>query len=208
MRRIRDLGETSRIAVILNTWLSNEELFLLHRLFTGSYETDQIYFVDPPQGKADDILLTLERSPNRKGAQEIGFNLKSVDWSHLAENTDLLFVFGSFLSEQKKAEELQTHLANIKDKILLSPHSSELDSLMDVVLPTSVIPEKSGSITNVDGIVQEFSPVLEGVGESRPECEIFIDLAELANVDFSIKAFSTPAAILEEMGRELEFFKK
>lgn len=208
MRRLRDMDETSHIAVILNTWLSNEELFLLKKLFAGSFETDQIYFIDPPQGKADDILLTSERTPNRKGAQEIGFNFKSPDWSHLAENTDLLFVFGSFLSEQKKAEELQTNLANIKDKILLTPHSSELDSLMDVILPTSVIPEKSGSLTNVDGIVQEFSSVLGGVGESRPEWEILIDLSKLANVDFSVKTFSTPAVILEEMGRELEFFKK
>jgi formate dehydrogenase major subunit len=79
---------------------------------------------------------------------------------------------------------------------------------MDVILPTSVIPEKSGSITNVDGIVQEFSPVLEGIGESRPEWEILVGLAELANVDFGVKTFRAPAVILEEMGRELEFFKK
>jgi predicted molibdopterin-dependent oxidoreductase YjgC len=79
---------------------------------------------------------------------------------------------------------------------------------MDVVLPTSLIPEKSGSITNVDGIVQKFSPVFDSVGESRPEGEILIDLSELANVDFSIESFRTPTVILEEIGNELEFFKK
>jgi formate dehydrogenase major subunit len=79
---------------------------------------------------------------------------------------------------------------------------------VDVVLPTSVIPEKSGSLTNVDGIVQEFSPVLEDIGESRPEWKILIDLAKLANADFSVKTFTSPAVILEEMGKEIAFFKK
>jgi predicted molibdopterin-dependent oxidoreductase YjgC len=208
MRRLRDMGETSHIALILNTWLTNEELFLINKLFIESYNVKKLYFADPPKGKADDILLTLERTPNRRGAQEIGFELNPLDWNTLSENTDLLLVFGSFLTEQTKAEEFKTHLANIKTKILLTPHSSDLDSLMDVVLPTSVIPEKSGSLTNMDGIVQEFSPVLESLGKSRPEWEILVELARLANADFNVEAFTTPAAILEEMGNEIDFFKK
>ena len=180
----------------------------MKKLFVGSFATDKIYFVDPPQGKADDILLTAERTPNRKGAQEIGFQFKTPDWSLITKDTDLLLVFGSFLAEQGKLEEIKAHLANIKNKILLTPHSSDLDSLMNVVLPTSVIPEKSGSLTNVDGIVQEFSPVLQSYGKSRPEWEILVELARLANADFSVKTFTTPAVILEEIKNELDFFKK
>lgn len=208
MRRIRDMNETSHITLILNTWLSNEELYLLKKLFTGSFATEKICFVDPPQGKADDILLTTERTPNRKGAQEIGFHFKPPDWSLISEETDLLLVFGSFLAEQAKLGEIETHLANIQTKILLTPHSSDLDSLMNVVLPTSVIPEKSGSLTNVEGIVQEFSPVLQSYGKSRPEWEILVELARLANADFSVETFTTPAIILEEMKNELDFLKK
>jgi formate dehydrogenase major subunit len=126
----------------------------------------------------------------------------------LSENTDMLLVFGSFLSDQTNSGEIKTHLDKIKNTILLTPHSNDLNALVDVVLPTSVIPEKSGSLTNVDGIVQEFSPVLEGIGESRPEWKILIDLAKLANADFSVKTFTSPAVILEEMGKEIAFFKK
>jgi predicted molibdopterin-dependent oxidoreductase YjgC len=72
-----------------------------------------------------------------------------------------------------------------------------------------VIPEKSGSLTNVDGIVQSFSPVLDGVGESRPEWKILCDLAKKAKANSSyFGGFSSTASILEEMGNEIPFFKK
>jgi NADH-quinone oxidoreductase subunit G len=208
MRRLRDMNETSRLAVILNTWLTNEELFLLKKLFIDTFHAEKIFFVDPPQGEADDFLLTADRTPNRKGAEEIGFDLMPLDWNLLSEDIDLLLIFGSYLTGQTNSGEIKTHINKIKNTILLTPHSSDLDVHMDIVLPTSVIPEKSGSLTNVDGIVQEFSSVLEGLGESRPEWRILVDLAELANADFSVKNFTSPAVILEEMGKDITFFKK
>jgi NADH-quinone oxidoreductase subunit G len=208
LRRLKDMNEASHIALILNSWLTNEELYLLKKLFVEYFQTEKIFFVDPPQGDADDILLTSERTPNRRGAQEIGFNIRPLDWGILTESTDMLLVFGSYLTGQTNSGELRTHLDKIKNKFLFTPHSSELGALMDVVLPTAVIPEKSGSLTNVDGIVQEFSPSLEGIGDSRPEWKILIDLAKLANADFSVKSFTSPAVIQEEMGKEIAFFKK
>ncbi len=208
MRRLKDMDNTSHLAIIMNTWLTNEELFLLKKLFVDYFQAENIFFVDPPHGEADDVLLTAERTPNRKGAVEIGFDLRPLDWSELSGNTDILLIFGSFLTGQTDSGEVKTHLDKIETKILLTPHSSDLDALMDIILPTAVIPEKSGSLTNVDGIVQEFAPVLEGIGESQPEWKILIDLAKLMNADFSVKTFTSPAVILEEMGKEIAFFKK
>jgi anaerobic selenocysteine-containing dehydrogenase len=202
------MDEAAHFALILNTWLTNEELYLVKKLFVENFLLEKIYFVDPTQGKADDILLTSERTPNRRGALEIGFDLKPPDWSQVSEDTDMLLIFGNFLTDQTNSEEIKAHLDKIKNKFLLTPHSSDFNDLMDVVLPTSVIPEKSGSITNVDGIVQEFSPALEGIGESRPEWKILIDLAKLANADFGFKTLTSPAVILEEMGKDIAFFKK
>jgi len=208
MRRLRDMDDAANITLILNTWLTNEELFLVKKLFVENFLIEKIFFVDPPQGQADEILLTSERTPNRRGAVEIGFDLKPLDWSQVSENTDMLLIFGSFLADQADSGEIKGHLDKIKHKFLLTPHSSDLNELMDVVLPTSVIPEKSGSITNVDGIVQELSSVLEGKGESQPEWKVLIDLAKLANADFGFKTLTSPAVILEEMSKEIAFFKK
>jgi NADH-quinone oxidoreductase subunit G len=208
MRRLRDMDEATHIALILNTWLTNEELYLLKKLFIETFQIEKIFFVDPPKGEADEILLTSERTPNRRGALEIGFDIRPLDWSQVAENTDILLIFGSFLVDKTNSGEIKAHLDKIKDKFLFTPHSSDLDELVDVVLPTSVIPEKSGSLTNVDGIVQELSPVLEGLGESKPEWKILIDLAKLANADFGVKTLTSPAVIRKEMGEEIAFFKK
>jgi NADH-quinone oxidoreductase subunit G len=209
MKRLQYKNRASHISLILNTWLTNEELFLLKKMFIDHFGVSKIFFVDPPQGEADDLLMTAERTPNRRGAEEIGFELKALDWDVLSDKTDLLLIFGNFLAGEANPAEIKTRLNGIENTVLLTSHSSVLDSLVDVVLPTSVIPEKSGSLTNVDGIVQEFSAVLEGVGESRPEWKVLIDLAKEAKANFSyFGVLSSPEKILEEMANEIAFFKK
>jgi predicted molibdopterin-dependent oxidoreductase YjgC len=203
------MKRASHISLILNTWLTNEELFLLKKLFIDHFGVNKVFFVDPPQGEADDFLLTAERTPNRRGAEEIDFELKPLDWELLSEQTDLLLIFGNFLTGETNPAEIKTRLAKIENTFLLTPHSSELDTLVDIVMPTAAIPEKSGSLTNIDGIVQDFGPVFEGVGESKPEWKILLDLAKSAKVDFdNFNVFTSPKVILEEMGKEIAFFKK
>lgn len=209
MKRLKYMNKASHISLILNTWLTNEELFLLKKLFIGHFGVNKVFFVDPPQGESDDFLLTAERTPNRRGAEEIGFELKPLDWELLSDRTDLLLIFGNFLTGETNPAEIKTRLDRIENTVLLTPHSSELDTLVDTVLPTAAIPEKSGSLTNVDGIVQEFGPVLEGMGESKPEWKILLDLAKEAKANFGyFGAFTSPTVILEEMGKEIAFFKK
>ncbi len=208
MKRLKYKSRASHISLILNTWLTNEELFLIKKMFVNHFGVTKIFFVDPPQGEADDLLMTAERTPNRRGAEEIGFELKPLDWELLADKTDLLLIFGHYLAGEVNPAEIKTRLDGIETSVLCASHSSELDEIVDVVLPTSVIPEKSGSLTNVDGIIQSFSPVLEGLGESRPEWKILCDLAKKAKANSSYFAgFSSTAEILEKMGNEIPLFK-
>jgi NADH-quinone oxidoreductase subunit G len=209
MRRLIYMNRASHMALILNTWLTNEELFLAKKLFMDHFGVEKVFFADPSTGEADGFLLTADRTPNRRGAEEIGFTLIPPDWESISEKTDLLFIFGNFLSQQTNLAEIKTHLSHVKNTVLLTSHFSELDSIVDIVLPTAVIPEKSGSLTNVDGIVQELSPVLEGVGESQPELKLLVELAKKTKADFRyFGVLSSPAGILEKMGEEIAFFKK
>lgn len=211
-KKIKSLAsaeKASGIALILHTWLSNEELFLLHKIFRKGLKVEKIFFADLPQGKGDEYLLTSETSPNRRGAQEIGFDIKTVDLDALAKGTDFLLAFGPFLSGFFSLKDLKATLDKIKRKVLFSSHSNELDSLFDMVIPVALIAEKEGSLTNVEGIVQDFRPVLEPPGDSLPEWKVLSDMGKELGIDSDFfKKFPTPETILSEMGKTIPFFKR
>jgi predicted molibdopterin-dependent oxidoreductase YjgC len=84
-----------------------------------------------------------------------------------------------------------------------------LNSLFDVVIPVALIAEKEGSLTNVEGIVQGFQPVLEPPGESLPEWKLLSDLGKELGINSKFYSeFPSPEAILSEMGKKIPFFKK
>lgn len=200
---------TSSIGLILHTWLSNEELFLVDKIFRKDLNIEKICFLDPSPGEADDILLTAERSPNSRGAQELGFDLQPCDWASFFGKLELLLVFGSPLLEQIDVSPLKLGLEKIETKILFASHKHKIHSLFDVVLPMSLIPEKGGSLTNVDGIVQNFSPALDTPGECQPEWGFLVDFAKKLDIDFKFfSSLSSPESIREEMKKQISFFEK
>jgi len=197
----------SRVAVILNTWLTNEELFLAHKIFRQSLNLERVFTVDPPAGRGDGFLLTEERTPNSRGAREIGLPAASFDLETLTAATDLLLIFGSFLAERQSLAEIQRAFDRVGTKVLFTPHRSGLDALVDVIIPTLLVAEKNGSLTNADGKVQSFAPALDG-GRGLPEWKILLDLAKESGVDYKyFWKLDSPKAILREMGQEIPFFK-
>ncbi len=209
IKRLSSAKKTSGIALILHTWLSNEELFLLHKIFKDDLKVEKIFFADLPEGEADGFLLTSEPSPNRRGAQEVGFDLKTVDLDALSDGTDFLLAFGPFLSGLFSSKDLRGALDKIKTKVLFSSNSNELNSLFDIVIPVALIAEKEGSLTNVEGKVQGFQPALEPPGESLPEWKVLSDLGKELGMDSKFYSeFTSPETILSEMGKKIPFFKK
>ncbi len=199
---------TASIAVIAHTWLMNEELFLVKRIFKDDLGVGKIFFVDPKPGSADGFLLQAERSPNVRGAQELGLNVNSVKFEDLSKNTDFLIIFGPFLADHYPAPNLKTVLDRIETKTILTSWRSGLESYADFVLPAAGFSEKSGSLTNKDGKVQSLSAVCPAAGESRPEWSILVDLARIMRLnDGYYDRLVNPEAILQTMGKEIPFFK-
>lgn len=209
IKKLKNKKMTSHIALILHTGLSNEELFLFKRIFQNDLKIDKVYFIDNPEGEADSFLLTSERSPNKKGAHNIGFDFKPFNLKSLTEGTDILLMFGSYLSEHFALTEIKDTLDKIEAKFLFTSQSNEMNSFFDVVFPVALIAEKSGSLTNIEGKVQGFSPVLELPGESLPEWKVLMDLARKCGIDYSsYRQFISPEAIYKEMRKKIPFFRK
>lgn len=209
IKRLYHKKKTSRIALILNSWLTNEELFLARKIFQDDLKMERVFVIDPPQGEEDALLLTSERTPNRKGAQEVGFDFKSFNLEELSNKTDMVIIFGEYILDQFGGGDIKTAFQGVETKILFSSKDNELVPLVDMAFPTAVIAEKAGSLTNFQGRIQSFESALEPLGVSRPEWQVLLDLGKQLKINFHYyNQFKSPAAILEKMGEEILFFQK
>ncbi|MFQ6070580.1 MAG: 2Fe-2S iron-sulfur cluster-binding protein [Candidatus Aminicenantales bacterium] len=209
VKRLLYMKKTGKIAVVATSWLSNEELFLIRKIFAADLKASRIYLVDPPDGESDSFLLTPERSPNRRGARELGFESREVSLEEIAQDAQILFVFGNHLTHYYTLTEIQEAFAPIDKTFLFSPERGGLDSVADIVFPTCFIAEKGGSLTNVEGRTQHFSPALEPEGSSQPEWKLLLRLGEELRLNFGYyHGLRSPAGIFNDMVKEIPFFGK
>lgn len=207
--RLYHMKRSAQIGLILNSWLSNEELYLIDKIFRAELGVEKVCFLDPPGSDSDDFLLTAERTPNKRGAQETGFELQPADWEKFFDEVDLLIVFAHPFMEKSDVAPLKAALDKIKTKVLLSSHNHEINSAFDMVLPMSLIAEKAGSLTNIIGSVQQFSPALPSPGDSRPAWQFLVDLAKKLSINFDLyNQISSPEKIREMMKKEIPYFRE
>ena len=181
--KLRGLRAASRgrgLGLILSTFLSNEELRFIRRIFADAFKDGNVWFADPKPGRSDSLLLTEERSPNVRGARELGFDPIPPDLETISKKAGLLLVFGTGLLFHYPADEIQRALGRVPAKFLFSAHAGWLDTVMDFVLPTALFSEKSGTLTNTEGIVQSFGPVFAPPGKARPDSDILGELAGIS----------------------------
>ncbi|MFW6160477.1 MAG: 2Fe-2S iron-sulfur cluster-binding protein, partial [Acidobacteriota bacterium] len=169
--------QLSHLGVIVNSFLTNEEIFLLKKIFMEDLGVDRIYLADPPDEMGDDFLMTPERIPNKRGIKEVGLTVKELSLKELEKPLEALIIFGNSLLEAIPSAEIKAILKNIPQTFLLTPYQSSLDDSVDYIMPTSLIAEKEGSLTNIDGILRIFSPALETKGEALSEWNILRQLA-------------------------------
>ncbi|MFQ6037472.1 MAG: 2Fe-2S iron-sulfur cluster-binding protein [Candidatus Aminicenantales bacterium] len=189
-----------RIGVILNTWLTNEELFLARKLFQQDLGLEHIGIIDAPEAKADGILLTAERSPNRRGAQELGVPVEPPESAILPEQTELLLVFAPPLAEAGDLASLHALISLVSTSVYFGARNLDVSRACTITLPTAVIAEKSGTLTNVDGLRQTFSMALEPPGEARSEWSVLVELGKILKTDFRFyRRLKSPETIRFEM---------
>jgi NADH-quinone oxidoreductase subunit G len=207
IQKLHSTKKPDQIAVILTSWLSNEELFLAKKLFKDDLSVRKIYFADPAPGQGDGFLLEADRSPNQRGARELGFDPKPVGLEEFCQNTELLFIFGPHLAETHSLADLKPALDKIETKILVTSRLNGLESLVDYVLPASSLHEKSGSFTNSAGIVQKFAAVCHPRTEVRPEWSILVGLAAAVQIrPLYYAPLVTSEAVLQAAAAETPFF--
>ena len=210
MKKVHPMDRTSGAVLLINPWLSNEELFLIKKFLIENQEFKNVYLIDMPDGEGDDFLITAERSPNKRGLQDLGLKAKSLSTDRLPEKIKLVLAFCPPNIDSAGIDSVKEVFDQAETKILFASNENELSENSDMVFPTAVIAEKSGSLINIDGVLQNFSPALEALGDSRPEWQILVEMAkEIDNNHQYYDQFLSHEEIFLEIRKEiLDFGKK
>jgi formate dehydrogenase major subunit len=95
-----------------------------------------------------------------------------------------------------EAEHAREALARLEHLVVQDIFLTETAYLADVVLPAAAWPEKTGTVTNTDRMVQMGRPALAPPGDARQDLWIINELAHRMGVNWS---YTHPREVFEEM---------
>lgn len=182
IKLIPRLERPGKIAVVLNSRLTCEELAQAKALFVGGLGLDRISFADPKPGPGDGLLLTSERVPNGRGVLEAGF-LPRLPGLHELASSRVALIFGRGLAAHFPEESLAGALAEIPFKAVFAAHAAPLDRLADLVVAVTLPAERSGTYINVNGLRQAFAPAVAPPPGTVSEGRLLTGLAQALGLD-------------------------
>ena len=147
------------------------------------------------EGVLKKTLRLLQRLDNAVFvALQPGVNTYAAAALDLNQQVDFTILEALYILAGEQDEGLDDVLAEISAEtfvVVQSCYASALTERADVVLPMATWPERTGSLTNTEGIVQKALAVRTPQGESKPDFEILWLLAE--------KLGTQPQAAIDDM---------
>jgi NADH-quinone oxidoreductase subunit G len=153
------------IAVIGSPYDTNEDNYMLQKF---AREVLGSRFIDfrrrPNEGEDDDLLIRADRTPNARGAFEVGVrpaeggpHFEGIVREIREGNIKALYVLDDNIALD--AETART-LGRLDFLVVHSPRENETTRCADVVFPSSTYAEKNGSFVNFQGRVQRIRPAV------------------------------------------------
>ena len=200
------LAARPEIAVIASAQLTNEELFLIRKIFQDARITA---CVPETPGTCDDFLLKADKNPNTLGATLLGLSgpdaipaARIVDEA-LAGKIDFLWVMGHDLAALF-GEEIARRLAEKVGLFVFSgTNQNATAKLAHWVLPTAAYAEKDGTFVNCHGRVQRIGRAFPPLPGAREDWRILLDLA--AKLELPLD-YGGPEEIFLALASELPAF--
>ncbi len=183
---LKDPAASKTWGLLASPRSTNEELYLVRKLFRDHLKWQHIGFRAPkdPDGDEDGFLIRKDKNPNSAGAARILGPGDLGPVVELAKSGKLegLFVFQHDLEALFGADTLRAVRKNLKTLVFAGPNLNPTSAVADIVLPSAAYAEKEGTFTNFEGRVQRIWKAIEPLGASRPDWRILADLAALAGL--------------------------
>jgi NADH-quinone oxidoreductase subunit G len=192
------------LAGVGSTKSTNEELFLFRRLVREVIGSSHLDVPPPPEGDEDDFLIRIDKAPNARGVADLdcrpapgGLDLRGIREGIRCGAIKGLYVVQEDLAADPEWRDLLSQLELLIVQEILP---TETTKLAHVVLPGTSFAEKEGTFTNYKRRVQRIRRALKPVGLSRPDWEIFRDLADRLGASWP---YTSAPMVTEEIGREI-----
>ncbi|UCD80699.1 MAG: molybdopterin-dependent oxidoreductase, partial [Desulfobacterales bacterium] len=118
------------------------------------------------------VFVALQPGVNTYAAVSLGLNQR-VDFSAL----EVLYVLAG--KQNESLEEVAAKIAEKTFVVVQASYASALTERADLVLPMAAWQERSGTLTNTDGIEQPVQAAGSPQGQSKPDWEILRMLTEM-----------------------------
>ena len=199
------------VAVVPSPQMTNEELYLVRKIFFDALGVHFLHFEIPPKPNAteDKFLLKKDKNPNTKGAELIlpeqkGLPVEAILDMAKTGNLKLVYVFHSNFVEHFGMEDTREAMNRVETVIYQGTNTNEFLQFAKYILPAATYAEKHGTFTNYQGRVQRIFPAVQPLADSHPSVEILRDLGRLLGVD--VKSVDA-SVIFDELANNVPAFQ-
>jgi len=213
-KRLRSF-RLDEVAVLASAQLTNEEMFLVKRIFRDGLRIKNLDFRVPPKGQpsADEMLIQPDKNPNTRGAQEIGLipppdGLSSEEILVAAADgrVKALFVFHhEFLDSPWDPALTDKALSRLELLVFQGSNATSTCRRAHFILPAATFAEKDGTFTNFQGHVQRINRAVEPVGESLPDWEILLSLSRALDLRLP---YASPRETFDDLASSVPSFSQ
>lgn len=206
------LQQTGRAVWVSDGWETVEEGYLrgllarhlgaaTHCLRTRRAVAGELEF---PGG----FTVSADRSPNRRGLEELGRHQKiqflspDVLWTSLESGRVRALCWLGGDANRDLGPRQVAALANVERLVAVERAPSALTGLAHVVLPGAGPYEGEGTVIGRDGMPRQLCAAIPPPGQARPVWQILLDLARAARAPWC-DALTDPAAVRRAVAAEL-----
>jgi NADH-quinone oxidoreductase subunit G len=162
----------SEIAVIGSPYMTNEDNFVVQKFAREVLGTRFIDFLrHEVQGDEDDLLIRADKTPNSRGAAEVGVHPANPanGFEGILRGIKEGQIKALYVIEDNIAVDpvIAQQLARIDYLVVHASNENETTRLADVVFPSSTYAEKNGTFVNFQGRVQRIRPAVATLEQDR-----------------------------------------
>jgi len=203
LSRVKSEKRQNQAAVIPSAQQTNEELYLVRKLFKESLGIAQCDVNVPnPPGTSDNFLLKGDKNPNTLGASLVGFPgvvNPPQQGSGIGADIKVLWVFGHDLVKLYGEEKVKQLADQLELFVFQGSNENGTSQYAHWVLPSAVYAENDGTFVNCHGRVQRIQPAFQPLADARPDWQVLLHLFELLEIPAE---FKTPGQIFAKLAAE------
>ncbi|MGH7824350.1 MAG: molybdopterin-dependent oxidoreductase [Candidatus Binatia bacterium] len=208
---VTGLRAAPNIAGVLSARNTNEEAFLFAKLMKNISPGVAlgVFYQERELDDVQKILMSPDRSPNFRGARDVGVSAnggyESLLRNLLAGHFSGAYLVGEdLIAGNGRGQKVRETLQRLSFLVVQDIRQTETANLAHVVLPATHFGEKEGTYTNRKGRVQKLNPAIVPPDGALQDSEIFISLLQAAGEKLN---YANPAQVFEALATEIPAYK-